>query len=411
MRQKISKSTVDRLQPGQLLVDTNPTGFVARRLKSGTVTYGFRYRDSTGRRYWIGLGLHGTVAPDQARRKALRIAAQVRDGDRPASAAAEAAKRRQSLGYTVDQLLDDFLERYAKNLRSAAALRRCFDVDVRPRLGAKLAQELRRKDIVGLLDAIEDRGAPVQADRTLAHLRKAFNWHAARDDQFNTPIVKGMARTKPKERARKRVLDDQEIRDLWEALDTLSGKAPACFPLFVRTLFRTATRLRMSSDMTHDEIEGRDWTVPGKRNKGGLEHVVPLTDAVIPLLGARRSGFVFSSDGGKTAFKGFSKSKAALDLRLAEIRKAAGRSPMKPWVFHDLRRTARSLMARAGVPSDHAEKVLGHVVQGVRGTYDRHEYRDEKLDALEKLGALVERILKPGERVVSFPKGRKVKAR
>ena len=205
------------------------------------------------------------------------------------------------------------------------------------------------------------------ADRVLAHLRKALNWHATRDGRFNSPIVKGMARTRPNERARTRILDDQEIRDLYAALDGLDGAAPACFPAFVRTLFLTATRLRMVSDMAWGEIEGRDWTVPGARNKGGREHVVPLTEAVIDLLGKRRKGFVFSSDGGKTAFKGFSKAKAALDARLAGIRKAAGRKPMQHFTFHDLRRTARSLMSRAGVPSDHAERVLGHVIAGVRG--------------------------------------------
>ena len=84
---------------------------------------------------------------------------------------------------------------------------------------------------------------------------------------------------------------------------------------------------------------------------------------------------------------------------------------MAPWVLHDLRRSARSLLSRCNVPGDHAERVLGHVIPGVRGTYDRFEYRDEKRDALEKLDALVERILRPGEKVVGFPrKGRKTAA-
>jgi integrase len=68
---------------------------------------------------------------------------------------------------------------------------------------------------------------------------------------------------------------------------------------------------------------------------------------------------------------------------------------MKHWTFHDLRRTARSLLSRAGIANDIAERVLGHVIPGVRGVYDRYEYRDEKKDALERLGAMVERILLP----------------
>jgi integrase len=420
MRGKISKTAIDKLRVGQFITDTNPVGFTARRLPSGRITYGYRFRDKTsGKQHWLGIGLHGEITPDQARKKALKVAGEVRDGGTPVSAAAVAARRRQAAGITVDAVLDDFLTRYVrkgangqpKGLRSADEIERVFRVYVRPRLGGKAIHDLARSDIVKLLDEVEDAGAPVMADRTLAHLRKALNWYATRDEKFNTPIVKGMARTKPNERARKRVLDDQEIRDLYAALGDLDGEAPACFPAFVRTLFLTGTRLRMASDMTWDEIEDHGWTVPGARNKGGREHLVPLTDTVTGLLGERRKGFVFSSDGGKTAFKGFSKAKAALDAKLAELRKRDGRKPMPHFTFHDLRRTARSLMSRAGVPSDHAERVLGHVIAGVRGVYDRHEFANEKRDALEKLAALVERILRPSESVVSFPKRRKVKAR
>ena len=318
MRQKISKSAVDALKAGQIVADSNPVGFVARRLPSGAVTYGFRYRDkATGRQRWIGLGVHGDVTPDQARKKALKVAGEVKDGSSPVSAAAVAARRRQAAGYTVDGLLDNFLERYARpKLRSANEIERCFRVYVRPRIGSKSIYDLRRNDIVGLLDTIEDAGAPVMADRTLAHLRRALNWYATRDDQFAPPIVKGMSRARPAaERARSRILVDDEIVDLWTALDALGEEAPACFPSFVRALFLTATRRAMVSDMTFDEIEGRSWTVPGSRNKGGRPHLVPLTDTVTDLLGPKRKGFIFSSDGGRTPFSGFSKAKAALEFQ------------------------------------------------------------------------------------------------
>ena len=64
-------------------------------------------------------------------------------------------------------------------------------------------------------------------------------------------------------------------------------------------------------------------------------------------------------------------------------------SGVSGWVIHDLRRTARSLLSRAGVPTDHAERCLGHVIGGVRGVYDRHEYYDEKAKAFEALAAQV----------------------
>ena len=73
---------------------------------------------------------------------------------------------------------------------------------------------------------------------------------------------------------------------------------------------------------------------------------------------------------------------------------------MPRWVMHDLRRTARSLMSRAGVRPDIAERVLGHAIPGVAGIYDRFKYRAEKADALQRLAALIESIIHPKENVL-----------
>jgi hypothetical protein len=70
---------------------------------------------------------------------------------------------------------------------------------------------------------------------------------------------------------------------------------------------------------------------------------------------------------------------------------------MPPWRVHDLRRTARSLMSRAGVASDHAERVLGHAIPGIEGVYDRYAYDDEKARALKQLASLVGQILDPSK--------------
>ncbi len=61
-------------------------------------------------------------------------------------------------------------------------------------------------------------------------------------------------------------------------------------------------------------------------------------------------------------------------------------------------------MSRGGVATDHAERCLGHVTGGVRGTYDRHEYREEKARAFEALAAQIERIVnqQPEGKVVSL---------
>ncbi len=408
MQAKITKTRVDRMEAGDIIADEEIKGFVVRKLDSGAVTYGYRYRDkATGKQRWIGLGLHGSITADEARVQAKKRAGEVandRDpvGEREASRA-EAAKAKLADVNTVDAVLDAFVKRHASKLRSSDQIDHAFDTYVRPRLGKKSIYDVKRRDIVEMLDDVEDKAGPVMADRVLAHVRKAFNWQAARDDEFSSPIVRGMARTKPKERARKRVLADDEIRDVWKALEQAAeaAKVPACYPRYVKSLLLTATRRTEAARMNSVEFEGDNWTIPGARYKTKLDHVIPLTAQAKTLIGDKPEGlkgnswFIFSTTGGKKGFSGFSKAKKELDAAIAKLRKAEKREKMPRWTLHDLRRTARSLMSRAKVPADHAERALGHVMGGVRETYDRYEYLDEKRDAFEKLAGLVDLILNP----------------
>jgi hypothetical protein len=112
---------------------------------------------------------------------------------------------------------------------------------------------------------------------------------------------------------------------------------------------------------------------------------------------------VFSTTDGKKPFSGYSKAKRALDRAIARLRKKDGREPMPSWqLSRDVRRTAKTLMARAGVRPDISERVLAHVIPGVEGIYDRYEYLAEKRDALEKLAALIDRMLHPVDNVVAM---------
>jgi integrase len=80
---------------------------------------------------------------------------------------------------------------------------------------------------------------------------------------------------------------------------------------------------------------------------------------------------------------------------LGYLQQANPKAKLGRWTFDDLRRTARSLMSRAGVRPDIAERVLGHAIPGVEGVYDRHSYDEEKAQALEALAMLLQRIVAP----------------
>ena len=370
MRGRISKRTVDKLQPGDQIADLDVRGFSARCLPSGAISYDLRYGTATGDRKRLSLGLHGAITPDQARAIAEKRL------DHLAGNCDPALERQRRRTKTVHAVLDNYVARVLGTKRSRSAQTSAFDRLVRPQIGTRSIYDLRRADIAQLLDTIEDDSGGVMADRTLAYLRAAFHWQQGRDDNFISPIIRGMTRTSTKERARDRTLTDDEIKAVWKAT------AEGTFGALIRFLLLTAARRDEARMMTWTEIKGSDWTLPAVRNKTKTELIRPLSKTACDVLATlpRTSDYVFA--GRKGAFRGHGWSKTQLD-------KASG---VTNWIIHDLRRTARSLMSRAGVQSDVAELCLGHALPGIRATYDRHSYADEKREAFEKLAKLVRTI-------------------
>jgi integrase len=407
-RQQLNEETVKRLaapETGNRIVyfagarlqgAQAPRGFgvriTAAGAKSFIINYRIRHREY---RYTIG------SFPDWSVLKAVRVARDLRQridrGENPLDDRAPSPATK-----TVATILDEFMARYVEKeakLRSAELIRRAFHALVKPAIGKIGIYELRRSDVARMLDEIADGRGLVMADQTLAYLRKAFNWYAGKDDEFRSPIVRGMSRTKPRERARTRVLSDDEIRMLWRVLDEAGT-----FGALLKALLLTAQRRDEVANMSRGEI-GKDgvWTIPAERYKTKKPNFVPLSQAALAVIHAQPKAegcdYVFPSSAG-TPFSAFGKSKAALDKAVLEAMrrhapKGAKAAPMPNWTLHDLRRTGKTLMARAGVRPDVSERVLGQVIRGVEGTYDRHSYADEKRDALEKLSAMIERILPP----------------
>ena len=160
---------------------------------------------------------------------------------------------------TVASVLDNYVKLNVRlrGLRTADAIESAFDRLVKPEIGAQSIYSLKKSGMAAMLDKIAANNGPVMADRTLAYVRAAFRWHADRDDDFTPPLVK--ARTKPSERQRKRILDDQEIRDVWRALDLLilrRGRPSMLSSGFVRALLFTAQRRTNVSHISRDEITG-----------------------------------------------------------------------------------------------------------------------------------------------------------
>jgi integrase len=347
--------------------DTQVSGLALRVSQNGYRSWTF-HCTLGGKRKRLTFGTYPAISLSGARTRADEARAAIAEGRDPSLAATE----------TLRDICELYLARDGAKLRSAGWRKSVLDRLVYPTLGARPIAEVRRSEIVGLLDRIEEGSGPSMATLTLAIIRRVMNWHATRSDDYSSPIVRGMARTQRSEQARDRILSDDELRKIWKADGGLFGD-------YVRFLLLTAARRNEAAQMTWAELQGRDWTLPARRNKTGVDLVRPLSRAAQAILQTlpNAEGFVWSTNGKTVPIGGFTHFKRQLDAA----------SGTHGWTLHDLRRTARSLMSRAGVPSDHAERCLGHVIGGVRGVYDRHEYHAEKQQAFEALAGIIERIV------------------
>ena len=287
-------------------------------------------------------GIYGAISLEAARAKARDWLSLIAGGIDPDQ---HAARKREQ---TFQAISEQYFLRKAKDHRSRAKSEATLARLVYPSFGPRPIEAINRSDIVRLLDRIEDERGTVMANRTLGIINRVMNFHASRSDDFRSPIVRGMARGT--EQARSRILSDDELRAIW--------KATADYPVYgalLRFILLTATRRSEAGQMRWAELNGdRTWIIPAARYKTNLDHVIPLSELALSVLPERNGEFVFSKNG-REAIGGYGRHKQSID-------EASG---VSEWVVHDLRRTARSLLSRAGVASDHAERCLGHVIGGV----------------------------------------------
>jgi integrase len=376
-------ATADAGKDRTIFWDQALSGFGLMVTAAGSRSYVVQYRSGRSSRR---LTIDGVLSLDEARRQAKVTLGSVAKGRDPL------AERRAELAAGADtfqSIAEEYFAREGKKLRSYAQRRAVLERLVFPKIGARQIDDIKRSEIVRLLDHVEDTAGPAQADIVLAFLSKIFNWHASRSDDFRSPIIKGMARHEGT--ARERILTDEELRAVWQTAEADTGPWGA----FIKFLLLTATRRNESARMVWTEVVGTDWTIPAGRYKTKSDVTLPLSQAARDVLAAvphfQDCPYVFTNDG-RSPISGFSTCKKAFDQLCG----------VTGWRLHDLRRTARSLMSRAGINPDHAERCLGHVIAGVRGTYDRHTYQAEMLRAFEALAQQIDRIVNPTDNVVQL---------
>lgn len=374
----------------------------------------------------VTLGRYPAMSLAEARAQAREAVGLLAAGTTPAQS--RQREREERTARTFGAIAERFIREHVSKLRTARAVEATIRRELIPVLGERPIGEIRRRDLIGLVEAIVARGAnrqpgrrrpkaggPHSARHTLAAARKLFGWALARDIEGlqDNPCgaIKAADLLGPLV-ARDRVLRDDELRLVWRAAE--EREYP--FGSLVKLLILTGQRLREIAEAQWNEVDlgARMLTVPAARMKGKVAHSVPLSEAALAILAElpRFTGpYVFSTTGGARPISGFSKMKARFDRKVAEIVAreraeliAAGMSraaaaervrEVAQFTIHDVRRTVRTGLAAAGVPVFDAELIVAHRQSGVHATYDLHRYDHEKRAGLERWEARLRRIVEP----------------
>jgi len=331
----------------------------------------FHRRDNKLHR--VSLGIYPAMTLAEAREAWRRIRAA---GD-PMQAPAPTAP---TIKDPFAAVAAEWLKRDQAENRSFGIVRRIVERELIPAWGDRPITELGRRDMLDLIDGIADRGTPVMARRVHSYLHRLFRWAEGRGIIDKNPMA-NLPRP-GSEKARDRVLTDEELAQVWNAASGLGFPyGPA-----IQLLALTGARRDEIGCLRRDEIDGDTIKLSGDRTKTGEPHIIPLSTPVRALLDGlpRISGskFVFTSKG-SAPIAGWGDAKRKLDATL---------SISTPWRLHDLRRTCATGLQKLKVPLTVTEAVLGHKGGsrgGIVGIYQRHDYADEKRTALEAWGAYV----------------------
>jgi integrase len=362
--------------------DPEMPGHYIRVHPTGSKMFVVVARNPSGKQVWATIGSTHIYRAAEARQKARGAIRCIREGlDRVGPD-------------TFERVSDTWLKRHveAKKLISAPDLRSMLERHLLPAWRNREFVSIRRGDVATLLDKIEDSNGAVVADFALATIRMICNFHATRSDDYVSPAVKGMRRTDPKAHARARILNDEELSLIWKA-----AESNGTFGAFIQLALLTAQRREKVAAIRWEDVSpDGEWTIPSIDREKSTAGSLQLPQAAMEIINAqprfKSNPYIFAGNGTGYLQPG-SKQKARFDAKLPA---------MPNWTVHDLRRTARSLMSRAGVRPDVAERVLGHAIQGVEGVYDRHSYRDEKKHALAALAGLIDTIVNPTPNVVAM---------
>jgi integrase len=356
--------------PGGLMLIIHPTGKKVWALR-------YRYRGFPAK---YTLGNYPVLTLARARAKAIEALADLDRGIDPREKPAEGAS-------AVTAVAEEWLKRRVAGTRTAHEVERMLRTEIVEPWKKKLVSEIDKPDVLRVLDAIVDRGAPVTANRVLSIMKRWLGWARERGYIETSPVADIKRPTV--EKSRDRVLSEDELRAVWTAVETLDYPHGP----WLKMLILTAQRRTEVASMRWRNIDESKalWTLPAESTKAGRTHDVPLSTVAREVLKSlprfARGDYVFTHNSGFMHMRTYYEAKGAVDAVIAATGKELAR-----WTIHDLRRTAATLMAERGVLPHILSAILGHSGAAAVSTmpsatvtkiYNRYAYLEERRQALE----------------------------
>jgi integrase len=391
---KFTDTWIRKLKPPPARKDyteTNRPGFMLRVFPSGAKTFRYRYEMDAERRVFT-IGPYPQMDLETAHERYEAARKLVATGTDPIAVAAD-QKQEHIEAATVGALIQEWQTRYAdKERKRPDQCKALLDANVPASFRKVKAKSVRRRQVVKLLDSIVDRGAPAVATDVGQLLAQIFKWGVNKDIVEASPLV-GMEKAGGTETPRERSLTDAEVKAVWHRLDKCA--MAECIRIALRLILVTAVRRIEIATAKWTDIADNIWTIPGEISKTGKPHAIPLSPLAIRLFDqlkvlADGSEFVLPSAHWKTKAMS-SLTERAITRAVRENESVFG---IPHWTPHDLRRTARTGMAKLGIAEAVAERVINHMPEGMVRVYDLHHYLDEKRDALNKWATHVEAVMK-----------------
>jgi integrase len=368
--------------------ETNGKGFGLRVSPTGRKSWLFMYRFETISRR-MTLGTYSGMTLSEAHTAHAKAKERLEKGIDPGALHVQSKVDHRGAP-TVQKLVDEYIEKRSKTKKAWEEEKRILEKDVLPKWRNRKAKDIKRRDVILLLDKIVERGSPIMANRTLGVLQRMFKFGIGRDILEANPC--SVIERPGEESQRDHVLSAVEIKKFWFGLEKCEMAEGT--KLALRFLLIS---LQRKSEVAQAEWKEFDlnsgwWTIPKTKTKNGLPHRVCLSPTSISLLKRVKilsgdSIYLFPSPRGKGM-----KPITSRSLSQALLRNQVNIG-IEHFVPHDLRRTASSHMTGSGIPRSVVQKILNHVEPGVTAVYDRYSYDKEKKVAVHKWDRRLQKIL------------------